>query len=158
MSTRIPVLAGRERPHNLVVQLREAFTALNDLVVPRLVEHGFTDFRAAHGAVFQYLDDTGTTVSTLATRAQMTKQAMAELVAHLEGSGYVVRVPDPDDRRAKRVLPTERGRDVIAVAQRLVPEIEERVERLLGAARLAALRADLEAIRADVVGTECGPA
>ncbi|MDF2976412.1 MAG: putative MarR family transcriptional regulator [Actinomycetospora sp.] len=152
MSTRIPVLAGRERPHNLVVQLREAFTALNDLVVPRLVEHGFTDFRAAHGAVFQYLDDTGTTVSTLATRAQMTKQAMAELVAHLERSGYVVRVPDPDDRRAKRVLPTERGRDVIAVAQRLAPEIEERVERLLGPARLTALRADLEAIRSEFAG------
>ena len=63
MSTRIPVLAGHARPHNLVVQLREAFTALNDLVVPHLVEHGFTDFRPAHGAVFQYLDDTGTTVS-----------------------------------------------------------------------------------------------
>jgi DNA-binding MarR family transcriptional regulator len=86
----------------------------------------------------------------------MTKQAMAELVGHLERSGYVVRVPDPDDRRAKRVLPTERGRDVIDVAQRLAPEIEERVERLLGAARLSALRADLEAIRADVAGTEAG--
>jgi DNA-binding MarR family transcriptional regulator len=153
MSTRIPVLAGRERPHNLVVQLREAFTALNDLVVPRLVEHGFTDFRAAHGSVFQYLDDTGTTVSTLATRAQMTKQAMAELVAHLERSGYVERVPAPDDRRAKLVLPTARGREVLVVAQRLAPEIEERVERLLGADRLSALRADLEVIRAEVAGT-----
>lgn len=152
MSTRIPVLAGRERPHNLVVQLREAFTALNDLVVPHLVEHGFSDFRPAHGAVFQYLDDTGTTVSTLAARAQMTKQAMAELVAHLESSGYVVREPDPDDRRAKLVLPTARGREVLDVAQRLAPEIEERVERVLGPVRLSALRADLEAIRAEFAG------
>lgn len=45
--------------------------------------------RSAHGAVFQYLDDTGTTVSALADRAQMTKQAMAELVLHLEKKGYV---------------------------------------------------------------------
>jgi DNA-binding MarR family transcriptional regulator len=154
MSTRVPVLAGHERPRNLVVQLREAFTALNDLFVPHLVERGFTDFRPAHGAVFQYLDDTGTTVSTLANRAQMTKQAMAELVGHLERSGYVVRVPDPDDRRAKRVLPTERGRDVVDVAQQVAPQIEERVGRLIGAERLRELRADLETIRADFAAAD----
>jgi DNA-binding MarR family transcriptional regulator len=62
-------------------------------------------------------------------------------------------VPDPDDRRAKLVMPTARGCEVLDVAQRLAPEIEERVERLLGAARLSALRADLEAIRADFAGT-----
>jgi DNA-binding MarR family transcriptional regulator len=80
--------------------------------------------RAAHSAVFQYLDDTGTTVSTLADRAQMTKQAMSELVAHLEAHGYVTRAPDPSDRRAKLVLPTDRGREVLAIAQNLVPELE----------------------------------
>ena len=95
-----------------MVQLREAFVALNDLVVPHLAEHGHPEFRPAHGAVFMYLEGTGTTVSTLAQRAQMTKQAMAELVLHLELHGYVSRVPDPDDGRAKLVLPTERGRDV----------------------------------------------
>ena len=42
-------------------------------------------------------DDTGTTVSLLAERARMTKQAMAELVRHLEAHGYVRRVPDPTD-------------------------------------------------------------
>ena len=49
----------------------------------------------------------------------MTKQAMAELVRHLEVHGYVVRVPDPGDRRAKLVRPTDRGREVIALAQEL---------------------------------------
>ena len=36
-------------------------------------------------------------------RAQITKQSMAELVLHLERLGYVERVPDPSDRRAKLV-------------------------------------------------------
>ena len=65
-----------------------------------------------------------------------------------------MRVPDPDDRRAKRVVPTERGREVVDVAQQLAPEIEERVERLIGTTRLSALRADLEAIRADFDAAE----
>jgi DNA-binding MarR family transcriptional regulator len=127
--------------------MREAFVALNDRVLTRLAEHGHGVVRSAHGAVFQYLDDTGTTVSALAERAQMTKQAMAELVRHLETHGYVRRVPDPADRRAKLVVPTERGHDVIAIAQDLVPELEHEVGEILGAERVRDLRADLEAIR-----------
>ena len=147
MARRLPLLAGAERPANLVVLLREAYVALNDLVFTRLAERGHGAVRPAHGAVFQYLDDTGTTVSLLAERAQMTKQAMAELVQHLETNGYVQRVPDPTDRRAKLVLPTERGLDVIAVAQAIAPEVEEQITNLLGARRMRALRDDLEAIR-----------
>ena len=147
MSHRRPITAGRERPPNLAVLMREAFVALNDVVIARLTERGHAEVRSAHGAVFQYLDDTGTTVSVLANRAQMTKQAMAELVRHLETHGYVTRVPDPDDRRAKLVTPTARGHEVITIAQELVPELEGRVSRVLGADRMQALRDDLEAIR-----------
>jgi DNA-binding MarR family transcriptional regulator len=154
MSRRIPVMDGRERPSNLATLMREAFVALNDLVLARLAERGHAEVRPAHSAVFQYLDDTGTTVSTLAERAQMTKQAMAELVRHLEIHGYVVRVPDPGDRRAKLVRPTHRGREVFAIAQQLVPEVEDRLGLLLGPDRVAALRADLDAIRRAVASSD----
>ena len=147
MSARIPTLAGSQRPGNIAVLLREAFVALNDLVLVKLAESGHGDVRPAHSAVLQYLDDTGTRVSDLADRAQMTKQAMAELVSHLEAHDYVARVPDPSDRRAKLVLPTPRGQEVFAIAQGLVPQIEERVNDVIGARRLAALKTDLEAIR-----------
>jgi DNA-binding MarR family transcriptional regulator len=149
MSRRIPMREGRERPLNVVSLLRETFMTLNDLVIIRLAERGHGALRPSHGAVFQYLDDTGTTVSVLAERAQMTKQAMAELVQHLETHGYVVRVPDPSDRRAKLVQPTERGREVFAIAQELIPEIESRIRRVIGADRARELRNDLEAIRRD---------
>lgn len=147
MSTVRPITRGRPRELNTVVLLRNAFVALNDLVVVELAAAGHGAVRAAHGVVFQHLDETGTTVSALADRAQMTKQAMAELVQHLEQHGYVTRVPDPNDRRAKLVLPTERGREVVDVAQRLVPSIESRLADLLGAERTEQLRGDLQAIR-----------
>jgi DNA-binding MarR family transcriptional regulator len=151
-STRIPQSGGRERAANTVLLLREAFVALNDLAVARLAERGHGAVRPAHGVVFQYLDDTGTTVSVLAERAQMTKQAMGELVRHLEDHGYVQRVPDPNDGRAKLVLPTARGHEVFAIAQELVPEVERRLRHTLGAARLQQLRADLETIRGMAAG------
>ena len=143
MSTRFP-----SRARTLTMLMREAFVALNGLVLARLAERGHPEVRAAHSAVFQYLDDTGTTVSALAERAQMTKQAMAELVHHLEAHDYVSRVPDPADRRAKLVLATERGREVLAIARALVPEIEDRVGAIVGAERVPSLVADLDAIRA----------
>ncbi len=149
---RVPRLGGHPRPRNLAVALRDAFTVLNDLVIPHLAEQGFDGLRPAHAAVFQHVDDTGTTVSVLAQRAHITKQAMAELVVHLEEHQYVVRVPDPTDRRAKLVLPTERGLRVLAAAQALVPEIERRVVGAIGEDRLRQLRADLDAIQAEFDG------
>jgi DNA-binding MarR family transcriptional regulator len=77
----------------------------------------------------------------------MTKQAMAELVQHLEAHGYVERRPDPADRRAKLVVPTDRGLDVIAFAQSLAPALDAELTTLLGGSRLKALAADLETIR-----------
>ena len=154
MTRALPVLQGRERPANLVVLLREAYLRLNDVVLARLAQRGHQAVRPAHAAVFQYLDDTGTTVSLLAERARMTKQAMAEQVRHLETHGYVRRVPDPTDGRAKLVLPTDLGNQVIEVAQSLAPEIEQRISALLGAERTSALRADLETLRRGVMDRE----
>jgi DNA-binding MarR family transcriptional regulator len=143
MSSDRPQLGGRDRPTNTAVLLREAFVALNDRVLVRLAERGHGVVRTAHGAVFQHVDDTGTTVARLAERAQMTKQAMAELVAHLEKHGYVIRRPDPADGRAKLVIPTPKGLEVFALAGELVPEVERVIDELLGVDRANALRADL---------------
>lgn len=158
MSRPRPTTAGRERPVNLVVLLREAYLALDDLVPARLVERGHPAIRPAHSAVFEYLDETGTTVSRLAERARMTKQAMGELVEHLETHGYVVRRPNPADGRSKLVLPTERGREVVAIAQAMVPEVERLAEGAIGAGRLDDLRKDLMAIQQAVeVSGAAGP-
>jgi len=51
---------------------------------------------------------------------------MAQLVAHLEAHGYVERVPDPADRRAKLVRTTARGRAVFAIVREFVAELDER--------------------------------
>ena len=72
---------------------------------------------------------------------------MAELVVYLEAHGYVTRTPDPGDRRAMLVVPTGTGREVIAIAQGLAPELETLVTGRLSADRLQALREDLETIR-----------
>ena len=98
--------------------------------------------------MLQYLDDAGTRVSVLAERAAVTKQSMAELVAHLEAHGYVERLPDPADRRAKLVRATPRGREVFAIARETVAEVEVRVAERLGEEDMRRLRELLAAVGA----------
>jgi DNA-binding MarR family transcriptional regulator len=135
-------------PTNLGALLRDLFRELTDHIQRRHAEHGHPQVRTAHGNVFQFLEDEGTRVSVLAERAQMTKQSMGELVAHLEAHGYVERVPDPTDGRAKLVRATERGHAVYPVAHAAIAEVEARWAERLGDAKLAQLRRLLEELDA----------
>ena len=139
-STALPHTTARQAPENLAILLREPFRAMNARLLERLAERGHPEVRSAHGNVFQFLDDDGTRVSLLAERAQVSKQAMAQLVAHLEAHGYVERVADPGDGRAKLVRATDRGREVYALARELVAEVEAQLTERMGEAKLRRLR------------------
>ncbi len=106
----------------------------------RLVERGHPEVRFAHGSVFQFLDDGGTRIGVLAARAQVTKQAMAQLVAHLEHHGYVGRTADPEDRRATLVKATPKGAEVFAIAREYMRDVERLAGRRLGAGGVDELR------------------
>ncbi len=129
---------------NLGRLLREPFQEMTQHIHARLAEHGHPNIRIAHGNVFQFLDDEGTRVSELAARAQMTKQSMGELVAHLEAHGYVERVPDPSDGRAKLVRPTASGQATYPLAVEAIAEVEARWAERIGEPKLRRLRALLE--------------
>jgi len=133
---------------SLGILLREPFRIASERLHQRLAERGHPDVRTPHGNVFQYLDQAGTRVSVLAQRAHVTKQSMAELVAHLERHGYVERVPDPSDRRAKLVRATPRGAQVYAIAREFVAETERDWSGRLGEARMRKLRELLEELNA----------
>jgi DNA-binding MarR family transcriptional regulator len=143
-SNRLPDTSARREPENLAILLREPFRAMTEGVMERLAARGHPDVRFPHGNVFQYLDDAGTRVSVLAERAGVTKQAMAQLVVHLEEHGYVERMPDPGDGRAKLVRATARGREVFAIAREQMAVVDERLRERLGEAKLRRLSALLQ--------------
>jgi DNA-binding MarR family transcriptional regulator len=137
----LPETSARRRPENLAILLREPLRDMTDELIRRLAERGHPEVRFAHGNVFQYLDDAGTRIGVLAERAGTSKQAMAQLVAHLEAHGYVTLAADPADRRAKLVRATDRGRAVFVVARELMQEIDARLDAKLGPAKMRRLRA-----------------
>jgi DNA-binding MarR family transcriptional regulator len=144
MSRELPDTSARRGRENLAILLREPYRIGSLRLHERFAERGHPEVRPPHGAVFPFLDDDGTRVSVLAERAQVTKQSMAELVAHLERHGYVERVPDPSDRRAKLVRATGRGEEVYAIAREFVGELEAEWTERLGARKMRQLRDLLE--------------
>ena len=144
-------LPHRSRPrqqwpgtNNFGALLRDPALAINELVSEGLAERGFADFRPAHGTIGQHIEDEGSRVTDLARLAQITKPSVVYLVNDLERLGYVERVPDPDDGRAKLVRLTLRGAEAQAVARELIAQVEQDWAGLLGGNDFRALRDLLE--------------
>jgi DNA-binding MarR family transcriptional regulator len=111
-----------------------------------LVEAGYGDIRPTHGCVFRFVREEGMRLTELATLAGMTKQSVGEVVDDLVGRGYVERIPDPADRRAKLIRLTEKGEQAQATGFGLFAQLERRWSERYGADRLAQLRDLLEEI------------
>lgn len=106
----------------------------------RLAEVGHEQLRPRHGAVMAYIEASGTRASELSERSGTHKQVVGTLVDELERLGYVTRQPDPADRRAKLIVPTELGRDQMVQAAKIIADVEDRFAREAGPEKFAAFK------------------
>jgi DNA-binding MarR family transcriptional regulator len=125
-----------------------AFEALMSEFRQDLEAAGYADIRPTHGCVFRFVRGEGMRLTELASLAGMTKQSVGELVDDLVALGYVERVPDPADRRAKLIRLTARGEEAQGVGFGLFAQIEERWAERYGPDRISHLRETLEEIAA----------
>jgi DNA-binding MarR family transcriptional regulator len=127
--------------------LLEARRALASGLDADLAERGYPDLRPGHAALFLSVDRrSGSRITDLAEQSRLTKQAMMAMVDDLEERGYVRRVPDPADARAKLVRLTAHGRRAAAECRRAIQALEQRTRRTLGDRTYDALRDALEVL------------
>jgi DNA-binding MarR family transcriptional regulator len=111
-----------------------------------LTDSEFADVRPSHGCVFRFVREDGMRLTRLAELAHLTKQSVGEIVDDLAERGYIKRIPDPEDKRAKLICLTERGREAQAYGFRLFAEVEKRWMERYGREQIEALRETLEEI------------
>ena len=133
-------------PLNLGLLLFIPYRSMESAVLAHLKAHGH-DLPLSQARVFQRIAPDGSRLSELAQAAQVSKQTVGSVVDQLERAGYVKRVPDPTDARARLVLVTDLGRELVALTLPVVREIERAWQLHLGAARTRELRSTLEALR-----------
>jgi DNA-binding MarR family transcriptional regulator len=120
---------------------------LENRVIDALTRAGFVDITVAQMKIAQRIGPDGTRLTELAEQAQVTKQTAGFLVDQLEKGGWVERVPDPSDRRARLVRFTARGREALPVAAAAVAEVEAEWTAHLGKQRMTQLRGILTQLR-----------
>ena len=113
----------------------------------RLDADGFTDVTVAHTNVLRHLSSGGMRLKDLATDAAITKQGISQAARALQARDLVAIESDPDDRRAKRVIYTDRGRRLIACALGHIVEIEREWANALGVEGYQGLRSALEKLQ-----------
>jgi DNA-binding MarR family transcriptional regulator len=129
------VATDRQDP-NLGILLFVAYRALEQRAHDALVAAGITDITLAQARIAARIGPHGTRVSELAEQARVTKQSAGFLVEQLEAAGYVERVPDPADRRARLVRLTARADRVVAAANAEVEQVLAEWAEHVGADRL----------------------
>jgi DNA-binding MarR family transcriptional regulator len=132
---------------NVGLLLYIPYRALEARVFAALARAGYDDITPAQARVFQRIGPRGNRLTDLAEQAQITKQTAGFLVDQLERAGYVERVADPTDARARLVRVAERGAKAIPLAAAAVAEVEAEWTAHLGAQRMRQLRQHLTRLR-----------
>ena len=125
--------------------LRRPYETLLMRIHAELAAAGYADSYPSWGTnIFHYLREGGLRLTELAKRTQMTKQALLYTINQLEAAGYVERVPDPTDGRAKIIRLTERGWEGRRVADEIIANLEQECVRQLGEERMRQFKALIE--------------
>ena len=108
---------------------------------------GFDGLTVAQARLLAGMQDGGSRISTLADRAQVTKQTATVLVDRLEAAGYVARTVDPTDGRGRLVQFTDRALAMLSAARAEEQRIEREWAECLGQRHYSALAGALEKLR-----------
>lgn len=122
--------------HNRIANLRQrllrASRFVNTEIVDGLHQHGFTELSSTHTALLSNLDLEGCSLTIVAQRAGMSKQAMGRLADELIRLKYVTSTRSKDDRRAVKLEFTPAGHKLMNHSFAIMEELENRCVRLLG--------------------------
>ena len=121
--------------------------AMEARLLATVTAEGFDDLTLAQARLAARIGPHGTRLTDLAEQALVTKQTAGHLVDQLQRAGYVRRVPDPTDARARLVQIADRGQALVAIARRVEAEVEAEWTAHLGEEATAQLRAALTRLR-----------
>ena len=134
-------------PLNVGLLMFLPYRAMEARVFEGLAAVGFDDFTPSQARVFQRIGRDGSRLTDLAAQAGITKQSAGFLVDQLERAGYVERVGDPADGRARLVRIADRGARSVEASRSIVADVEAEWTAYLGDERMARLREALETPR-----------
>lgn len=118
-----------------------------------VVAAGYDDLTAAHVGLWRYPGLEGLRPSQLADRRGITKQSVNDLLGHLERRGYLLRVADSADGRARVIRLTSKGWRLQKTIYAQAGSAQLRIEEILGPRRFAHMHSSLEVLTEQLAGS-----
>jgi len=146
-----------ERSPYVGAMLRVVWQWVRDQLYAGVVAAGFDDLNAAHVGLWRYPGLEGVRPSQLADRVGITKQSVNDLLGHLEGHGYLLRVPDSADGRARVIRLTSKGRRIEQTIYAEAGAAQLRIAEILGPRRFTQLHSSLELLTEQLAGSPAVP-
>lgn len=137
---------SQQRAANLRQRLLRASRVVNTTIVEGLHQRGFTELSSTHTALLSNLDLEGSSLTIVAQRAGMTKQAMGRLADELIGLNYIKSTRDDVDKRAIKLVFTKSGLKLMKQSFAIMDELEKRCAHRLGEQRFNTLLTSLQDI------------
>jgi DNA-binding MarR family transcriptional regulator len=129
---------------DLAILLTAASRGVADRLIDAMRRAGLDEVRSNHGFVIRALGDGSLTLTELAARLGVSKQAAQKVVDDMERRRLLERVPSSTDRRAKGIRLTSRGHKVRRTAFATSEQLEAELRIDLGDEAVDAARAFLE--------------
>ena len=130
---------------------------VRDQLYAGVVAAGYDDLNAAHVGLWRYPGLEGLRPSQLADRRGITKQSVNDLLGYLEQHGYLLRVPDSVDGRARVIQLTPKGWRLQKTIYAEAASAQLRIEEILGPRRYAQLHSSLELLTEQLAGSLAVP-
>jgi len=130
---------------------------VRDQLYAGVIAAGYDDLNAAHVGLWRYPGLEGLRPSQLADRRGITKQSVNDLLGYLEQHGYLLRVPDSVDGRARVIRLTPKGWRLQKTIYAEAASAQLRIEEILGSRRYAQLHSSLELLNEQLVGSQAVP-
>ena len=106
----------------------------------KLLQRGYRGLKLTFATVMSNMSFSGTRLVDIAELNGMTKQAVGQIANEIEELGYIERIPDPHDGRAKNLVFTALGQGLIRDSIAAVEEVEQEYAQLIGADNMQQLQ------------------
>ena len=106
-------------------------------------QQGYKGLQMSYGQVLSHVSaniETGTTISDIAQINNVSIQAISRTAKEIEKTGYLKRKPDPDDKRSKHLILTDKGMQLIKASIKSSQQLDHELIAIIGAANFEMMK------------------
>lgn len=130
----------------LLLDLMRAFYWFDEQLRTRLAQRGWKGITRSQSLVLANVANGVIRPSHIAANLGVSRQAMSQLLGEMAAAGLVETVPDPDDRRAQKVVFSSTGGPIREAASGVLRDLEAELAAAAGDKAMAGLRTVLGAV------------